>query len=269
MTTIITSNFNKLSSNVTSKFNSIIESDSIVAKIIKATLVIIVLTIIFKSIEYGINRAKDFKARTPYLLKGTKDAKIATVITQNPKDEESITLKLSDNQQNGLEFSYMFWINIDDYTYKQKEWKHVFHKGTQDGYPLRAPGVWLHPNNNIMRVYMNTLNNINEFIDIKNIPINKWFCVTISCKQKKLDIYINGNLAVGKTLSGIPRQNYGNVYINNFGGFSGNISNLRYFNYYISYSELRTYLNQGPAMIEMDYNNSLPPYLDSKWWTRS
>ena len=115
---------------------------------------------------------------------------------------------------------------------------------------------------------MNTLDNINEFVDIGNIPLNKWICVTIACRQKKLDVFINGNIAISKELSSVPKQNFGNIYVNNFGGFSGHLSNLRYYNYYISYSDIKNFLNTGPDMIPVDYNNKMPPYLDSRWWTR-
>lgn len=268
MSSGIVNNLNNLKDSAFGQFNKIIESDSIMSKIIKATMIIIVLSIIFKGGEYLYNKAKSIKDNTPYLVDGTKDAKIAKVITQDPKDENSITLKRSNNLNHGLEFSYSFWILCDDWTYKQNEWKHVFHKGNQDGYPLRAPGVWLHPKTNKMRVYMNTLDNINEFIDIGNIPLNKWICVTIACQQKKLDVYINGNVAISKELSSVPKQNYGNVYVNNYGGFSGYLSNLRYYNYYVSYSDIKNFLNRGPDMIPVDYNNKMPPYLDSRWWTR-
>ena len=259
----------KVIDSIQNTFNGIMTSESITAKVIKATICVIILGVIFSIIETITTKIKDIREATPFIIKGTKSAKTAKIITQDPREPKSITLKRSKNQHSGLEFTYSFWILIDDWTYKYGEWKHVFHKGNQEGYPLRSPGVWLHPKENIMRIYMNTLDNINEYEDIKNIPINKWFCVTIACRQNKMDIYINGTLARGATLSNIPKQNYGNVYVNNFGGFSGYISNLRYYNYYTPYAEIKNFIGKGPSMIPIDYNNSMPPYLDTKWWTRS
>ena len=57
--------------------------------------------------------------------------------------------------------------------YKVGEWKHVFHKGNKTSFPNRAP-VWIHPNNNALRIYMNTYDNPLEYVDIDNIP-RKWF----------------------------------------------------------------------------------------------
>ena len=39
---------------------------------------------------------------------------------------------------------------IDDWSYKYGQWKHVMHKGNESSWPLRAPGMWLHPKENIL-----------------------------------------------------------------------------------------------------------------------
>ena len=45
-----------------------------------------------------------------------------------------------------------------------------------------------------MRVYMNVHNKVDEYVDIEDIPINKWVYVVVSVKGEYLDIYINGEL---------------------------------------------------------------------------
>ena len=64
---------------------------------------------------------------------------------------------------------------IDNWDYKTGVWKHVFHKGNDDSWPDRAPGVWIHPDKNALRVYMNTYKKINEYLDIPNIPIKNGY----------------------------------------------------------------------------------------------
>lgn len=240
---------------------------TLLSKVIKAIIIIIILTILIKTAIFLYKKYKDLIDASPYIFKGTKSSKISKVITQDPKKHNSITAKRSDDSEFGLEFTYVFWMIIDDWTYKYGDWKHVFHKGSKDGYPLRSPGVWIHPKENKLRIYMNTLDKISEYIDINNIPINKWFCVSINMKQKKLDVFINGSLKKSKTLKSLPKQNYGDIYLNNNGGFSGNFSNLRYFNRYISYSELRDHLNKGPDSIPINYDITMPPYFKTNWWT--
>ena len=148
-------------------------------------------------------------------------------------------------------------------------WKHVFHKGTQEGEPLRCPAVWLHPVKNSMRIYMNTMNSPDEYLDIDDMPIQKWICVGIAVKQNKLDVYINGNIIKSKKFSTPVKQNYGDVYITNQGGFDGYLSRLRYFNNYITYSQLRNFLISGPDPIPLDEADTMPPYFDSRYWSRS
>ena len=75
---------------------------------------------------------------------------------------------------------------------------------------------------------MNTFDVINKEIEVPNIPINKWVNVIIRCHTTTLDVYINGTLARSIELSGVPKQNYGDVYVAMNGGFDGYISNLWY-----------------------------------------
>ena len=44
-------------------------------------------------------------------------------------------------------------------------------KGNKTSFPIRSPGVWIHPNNNALRIYMNTYENPLEYIDLDNIPL--------------------------------------------------------------------------------------------------
>lgn len=241
-------------------------SNSPIAMIIKgfiAIVIVIVFISIIKKVYYKYNNYINSK---PWLLQGTKNAKKRMIISQDPNKDQSITLQRSKNEENGLEFSYCFWMYIDDWSYKYGKWKHVIHKGNKTSWPLRSPGVWLHPKKNILRIYQNTFFDIGEFVDIENIPIKKWYLVTICSKQKTLDIYINGNLIKRKELKGLPKQNYGDIYINAFNGFSGYMSNIRYWNYYINFSEIRYHLLKGPSIIPCIDSTETPPYLASNWW---
>ena len=144
----------------------------------------------FRQMRFELSRADKI------LLANTKDGKHSLRIAGD-------TILRSENQD-GMEFTYSFWICIIDLQHNQGEWKHIMHKGSPTSYPNRAPGVWLHPVKNSIRVYMNTFKNIGEFADLHNIPLGKWFHVAICCKQRNLDIYMNGNLAKRHVLSGLP-----------------------------------------------------------------
>ena len=158
---------------------------------------------------------------------------------------------------------------VDDWAYNRGEWKHVLHKGNDTSYPLRSPGVWFHPDKNVMRVYTNTFSQIMEHVDVENLPHNKWFHVAICVQQKNLDVFINGNLAKRKVLEGLPRQNYGDIYLNSFKGFSGFMSNVRYYQYYIGFNELESLIQMGPSMMPCVDSGETPPYFSANWWANS
>ena len=93
------------------------------------------------------------------------------------------------NDAEGLEFTWSVWIHVDDFTYKQNEYKHVFHKGNDDinitteptglNFPNNGPGLYIAPKTNNLVVIMNTFNKINEEIVVKDLPLNKWVNVII------------------------------------------------------------------------------------------
>ena len=53
----------------------------------------------------------------------------------------------------GSSYSWSTWINVNDYDYKRKQWKHVMHKGDRIGTNCQ-PGIWITPdmNNLVIRV---------------------------------------------------------------------------------------------------------------------
>ena len=169
------------------------------------------------------------------VVKMVKKDKNGKQVTQHSKIN-NIMINRSNSEVDGIEFTYVF---VYKFGYKLGKWKHVLHKGNSDSWPGRAPGIWLHPEENKMRVYMNTFNSIaDSYIDIDNIPLDKWFHVSVSLKSKYLDVYINGNLKKRIVLDGVPKQNNGDVYINKFGGFSGYMSCIKYYDHSISPIEL-------------------------------
>jgi hypothetical protein len=150
--------------------------------------------------------------------------------------------------------------------YKKGEWKHIMHKGNSSSYPNRAPGVWIHPTSNILRIYMNTHENILEYIDIDNIPLRKWVNTIIILSHQNLDIYINGFLKERKTLSSLPKQNDDDFWINMFGGFDGFVSNVKYYSHAIEYDTIDGIVQRGPSTSNCIDTKEVPPYLDDSWW---
>ena len=241
------------------------ENNSTLMNIIKIALVFLIFVALFYVARYLFMSYQDTLYNSPYLLEGIKNGKNALVISQNPENPSHIPIARSENKE-GIQFTYDYWLMIENFGYKSGEWKHVFHKGNAESYPNRAPGVWLHPNTNAIRIYMNTQSNILEYVDIENIPGRKWLHMSIVLDDKDLDVYVNGYLKVRKVLSSVPKQNNGDFWINMFGGFEGSIARIRYYSRAITTDEILANVRNGPGDTACIDTGELPAYLDDDWW---
>ena len=236
----------------------------IFAFIVLLRLGIVVVTYFFKPNE------------SPKLINGMVDAKQLIVFPQSPDSKKASTIYRSVNASDGIEFTWSVWININDLAeYKKGVYKHVFYKGNNElatnglNYPNNAPGLYIAPNTNALVVIMNTYDVINDEILIPDIPLNKWVNVIIRCNNNILDIYINGTISRSVQLIGVPKQNYGEVYVGMNGGFDGYISNLWYYNYALGTAEIQKISTKGPntKMTGSDgINNKTTDYLSMRWF---
>jgi hypothetical protein len=245
------------------------KSNSIVAKLAFLLLVVFVFIL---ALRIGISILGYFfgPSDTAQLVQGTIDAATnPMIIPQNPDATGAVTLNRSVNESGGIEFTWSVWMFVNGDDMDSQRYRCVFYKGndyatqmsskTDDGdnnvenmdylgmnFPNNSPGLYIKPNTNDIVVIMNTFNVINEEITIQDIPLNKWMNVIIRCKNTNLDVYINGTIAKSHVLHGVPKQNYGDVYVAPNGGFSGNISNLWYYNYALGTTAIQALVNKGP-----------------------
>ena len=217
---------------------------------------------------------------SPKLITGMVDAKQMIKIPQDPSTSGAITVYRSDNENNGIEFTWSVWIFIENLSnYMEHKYKNVFYKGNAGiqeqglNFPNNAPGLYIAPDTNALIVMMNTYNSINEETVIPDIPLNKWVNVIIRCKNTTLDVYINGTLVKRHLMAGVPKQNYGDVYASLNGGFSGNTSDLRYFESALSTSKIQAIVNKGPntklitgkSIGKKDSNK----YISTRWYLQT
>lgn len=253
--------------------------------IMNFAFLIMVIIVFFILLQLSLTLLSSFynnENASPYLINGMIDGKTMVEIDQDPNQSGSITVLRSNNENDGVEFTYSLWLFIDDLEYNKGQFRHIFHKGDDDinfddetigaglSYPNNAPGVYLAPYKNDLVVIINTFQNVIEKIIIKNITLNKWINVIVRCEDKTVDVYINGSIARRHILSGLPRQNYGNVHACMNGGFSGNLSNLRYFNYAIGTRQIESIMYWGPNTTLSDKSSldmSRYNYLSFKWFT--
>lgn len=252
-----------------------LESNTLVAKV-AFLVMIVILFVLFLRIGVSVLTYFLTPSDSPKLVSGIKDAKKTLVVTQDPKLKGSKTIMRSKNQRDGIEFTYSIWLFVDDLEYKNGTYRHIFHKGNDNlqfsgnnngiNFPNNAPGLYIDKNTNNLIVIMNTFDNIDERVMIKDFPMNKWFNVIIRVEGKKMDVYVNGTIVVRHNFSGVPKQNYGDVYVNLNGGFSGLLSDLWYHDYALSITQIMSLVNNGPNMTMEKQSQDKPPYLSLRWY---
>ena len=97
-------------------------------------------------------------SETPYIVWGMKSGNTPMTITQSYAEKNSIPLFRSKNENDGIEFSYAFWIFVESNigNMQNDKYKHVFHKGsvTKLDENSRKEGIFAH--NNSPGVYLYT-----------------------------------------------------------------------------------------------------------------
>ena len=276
-----------------------LNSNSLISKFAFLLLVVIVFVLLLR-LGAGLMSWIMEPSPNPILIKGSHDAEVGLTVGQNPNITGNIPIMRSVNDQTGLEFTWSVWLFIDGNNFSPNKganvkYKHIFNKGNYNfdqetgiNTPNNAPGLYLSSETNKLLVLMNTYEtptktssqnsqlgitsdtDIPESIVIDDIPLDKWINVVIRISnQTQLDVYINGTLMRREQLHGTPRQNYGDVYVTRNGGFSGYISELRYFNSGIGTNKIQEIVDNGPNMKILQKNtmmDSMPHYLSTRWF---
>lgn len=244
------------------------------------------------------------------IINGMVDGQHTINISQDPTIAGSVSLPRSNNMTEGIEFTYSVWIFLESSSSTSaatanKQYQHIFSKGSEymfqdtnvvvstlnavgssvaaqnnltnlippNNYVVNAPGVYLYNNNNLL-VIMNTFNTIYENIQVTDLPMNKWFNLMIRCEGKTFDVFINGNIVQSIMLSGVPKQNYGDINIAMNNGFPGYLSNLTYYTYALGTKAIGDIVTFGPNTTASQYNlvkdsyNSFfnTNYLSANWY---
>jgi hypothetical protein len=274
---------------------SFIMGKGFVSQILLAILVCTLIYIIFMTTEILYKSFKAVKGKRIIVLDKTVSSDTRPIVfSQNPNLPKNVLLPFSDNELTGAEFTYSFfiWINgnsIENSNDPTKSFKHVMHKGNPLCFPLMGPGVFVNSNTNTIRVYMNSSKTWNNYCDLDNIPLNKWVHVALVLRKNAVEVYINGNLDKKLNLDGAAAyQNFGDLYLFSprklkleqtitpsinqteslsfSGPFAGRLSNLNYFAYAISYTELQGLIAEGISKKTETQDEQRPPYLEDKWW---
>jgi hypothetical protein len=267
--------FNRFSANIlTYGDRDFINSNTLVAKI-SFFLLVMFLFVVLLHLGISLMGWLLTPSKSPKLINGMIDAKNMIVFPQDPNSKNAVPINRSVNAVNGVEFTWSVWVFIDNLQYLSGQYRHIFHKGNDQltntglNFPNNAPGLYISPNTNALVVIMNTFNDINQEIVIPNIPLNKWMNVIIRCQNDNLNIYINGIITKSIKLKGVPKQNYGDVFVAMNGGFDGYISNLWYYNHALGTTAISNLVNSGPNLKmygSNSFTNKMSKYLSLRWY---
>ena len=236
-------------------------SNTIIAKF---AFIILVLIVFLFLMNLGISLIHYFTkpSGSPYLIDGMIDGTNSTIIPQDPKNTDSKPIYRSNNESEGLEFTWSSWIYINDLNKSNDKYQHIFSKGdgqfdsvTNIASVNNAPGMYVSPMTNKLHIIMDAVkahdmaSSANpNIIDIDNIPLKKWVHVAIRAMNTKVDVYVNGIIASRLEMLDTPKQNYGDVFVCQNGGFIGKLSALRYYNRALNIFEINKIVSSGPNL---------------------
>jgi hypothetical protein len=281
----VSSGVNQFSNNINTNVDApeeFLYSNTLIAKF--AFLILIVLVFLFL-LNLGIMLIQYFTSPSnePTIVPGMIDGNVSLSVSQDPTNVESKLILRSNNESSGLEFTWSVWLYINELSNEETIYQHIFNKGDSNinMYGIanvnNAPGLYLKSdkNNNINTATLHIIMDSNDsydksnFIDIKDVPIKKWVNVVIRMKNTILDSYVNGVISGRLIMKDVPNQNYNNVNVNQNRGFSGKLSNLKYYNRALNIFEINSIVSKGPDMTY--YNTTKEPtnfsYLSQLWYT--
>jgi len=182
------------------------------SQLIETFVIVLVFSLTMQLLESNFNQLKKYQQMAVEVYPLTYNSSQRFV--QNPSSCFPI-LEPSKDERNGAEYSYSCFINVssDNFTGEQNVFRHVFHKGSPSIYPLMSPGVFFKADTNVLRVYQNSTLNWNRYVDVPNIPLNKWFHLVVMLKGNALDVYINGNLANRFKFTDVPKLNFSDFFL--------------------------------------------------------
>lgn len=299
------------STNAVDASREFLESNSIIAKI---GFILLVLIIFFFALRICMTIMSFFlsPSTSPYLVSGMIPGNNKVIISQNPQTTNSVNILRSNNESTGVEFTWSVWLLVQPTTFSSAvTFQNIFVKGdgffgdftpntgkNNNGLSMidNGPGLYLTTETDVsdgkslgtMRLVgvMDVFNSTSTvyqignatlnspYVSADNIPVGKWFHVALRLENTMFDLYINGVLSARTILQDVPNQNYGDVTVCGNNGFSGQLSNLRYYNRALNVFEIGSIAWWGPTTTASSFGNALQAnngytYLSSAWYNNN
>jgi len=192
-------------------------------------------------------------------------------LSPTPTDSKNPKIIPGESAPSGSNYGIQWWMFIEDWNYKFGEEKPVLRRGDN-------PYVYLHPTENSLCVKIKVFSGSagDEMSSapaptsadgsatddsftcvVKNVPLQTWFCVSLSVSGRNLDIYKDGLLVRSCLLPGVPKlSSGGNLEIMPGGGFSGNVIDAYYFSRSLKPVDAQSFCSRGTSGV--NYTNTMP-----------
>jgi len=280
------------------------ESNGLLAKFAFIIFVLIIFLFLFK---VGVQALGYFMgpSKSPFIVYGKLDGTNAVTIPQDPGNTSSVQVLRSNNQPNGAEFTWSIWLYLNQTSKDISFCYPIFYKGpvynessfSKGNYgaettitavgnyatngknvgisPTNGPGMYVSCGSTGIAhlfFYQDDMNGVQPPIIVNNVPLQKWIHVAFRLENTLLDVYINGNINNRFKMTYAPKINYYDIQICPNGGFSGFLSNLRYYDYALSVFDINNIVMFGPntanSKLSSDYQNANGDYsyLSTKWY---
>jgi hypothetical protein len=160
----------------------------------------------------------------------------------------------------GSDYGLQFWMYIKDWDYKFGSIKNVVKRVGANNAAISNPNVSLNPTDNSLDVSVHYFGSASQgetatgstnssgdvfTCTVENVPLQSWFSVSVTMFDRNMDIYINGRLVKSCVIPGVPKPAIGDIILNDNGGFSGSICNLRTFTGMLSPSDAQAFFGAG------------------------
>jgi hypothetical protein len=178
-----------------------------------------------------------------YLRKKRRTQPLLLSAPQSIKNVGTIAGSLAPLSLNGYEYTYSFWMFIQDWSTSNGQPKCVMYRSNADvnTYQVANPSIWMYPNESKLMIRVSTypsqgtydpstyptypttasglpivnpnqwsaaqkkqLFNSQYSCDVGSIPLQKWVHVVVSAWDTTMDVYVNGKLARSCLLPGVP-----------------------------------------------------------------
>ena len=167
--------------------------------------------------------------------------------------------------KHGLQFTYTMWLKCFSISSSATT---IFTKGSSDGVSS-CPAIAVtgtNTENLNFEVRIDEYDATTGTIEIKNLPIMKWFNVTIVVNQPHMYVYVNGSVKDSYTTETIFKQNLDSIYVD---ATTIDIADLTYYPIALNGFQIRNIVSTGvdTNAAEKVGDDIFPSYLHNSFYT--